>query len=382
MMEFFIQLKDIFLNDLFFFSTFNSRLVQRSDIHENGFPAGRMLMAPESGFDATDAMGSVSEHSLPSDSVPLSRDQVTKLASSLNQLQIESKHQPTNSKPSLSEIEEVLSTPPATPVKKIIPEIPAHVEAIDENANYKARSEVKQPEPVNNHVVLTPPPKKQQHFNPSVKIIQTQMKVVIVNVENSQTVHVVPSEELEKWKKFIETTKNHAKTAPILKNPPEVGYIVLAKPQIGDSFLRGLVKKIRNKDQVAKVEFMEYGFTDIVRFTDMKCLTEDLVNAPRMVNMISLKGAPNSDENAHEIKNFLTSLQENQSELIVKHLELIEKTAVCAHFNAVLVDGEKFVMINEQIKQLVAVEPAPENVEMEDIVEPSSNKKNVSFVSQ
>lgn len=351
-------------------------------MHENGFPAGRMLMASESGFDATDAMGSVSEHSVQSDPVQLTREQVTKLTSSLNKMQIEPKQQPTNSKPSLSEIEEVSSTPSATPAKNIPREKPAHVETIDENANYKAGSEVKKPEPVTNHVVLTPPPKKQQHFNPSVKIIQNQMKVVIVHVANSQTVYVVPSEELEKWKKFIETTKNHAKTAPILKSPPEVGYIILAKPQIGDSFLRGLVTKIRTKDQVAKVEFMEYGFTDIVPFSDMKCLSEELVNVPRMVNMISLKGAPNGDENAHEIKGFLTSLQENQSELIVKQLELIEKTAVCAHFYAILVNGETFVMINEQIKQLIAVEPAPENVEMEDIVEPPSNKKKVSILTR
>lgn len=337
-----------------------------------------MLMEPS--FDATDAIGSVSEHSIHSDTVHLTRDQVTKLTTSLNQMQIDTEHQQSIVKPILSEIEDVLSTPPTTPAKTSADEKPNKLERIDENANYKNEIEVKQPEVVKNHVVLTQPPKKQKHFNPSVKIIQSQSKVLIVHVENSNTIFVISSELAKNWMHLIKSMEEHAKIAQCLKNPPEAGHIVLAKSRIGDTFQRGLIKKVRTKDQVAKVEFMEYGFTDIVHFNDMKCLSEDLVNTPRLVNMITIKGVPDGEDN--ETIKFLTTLQENQTELIVKQLELIEKTAVCAHFSAALVDADKFIMISEQIKQLFTVEPSPpppNNIEMEEILDPSVNKRNVSI---
>lgn len=354
--------------------------MQRAELHSNAFSASRMLMEP--GFDAPDAIGSVSEHSVQSDAVHLTREQITKLTGTLKELQIETKAQKVDIKSNLPEIEEVLRTPSATPAKTVQQQHKSpKVDKIDENANHVARSEVKQPELPKRHVVLSPPPKKQQNFYPSVKSIEAQMRVVIVHVEDSQTIFVIPSDKLGNWKKFNQAMNQHATVAERLKNPPEAGHIVLAKPKIGDSYSRGLVLKIRTQDEIAKVEFMEYGFIDVVKFTDMRCLTEEMVNATRLVNKVSIRGAPNETENAHEIVRFLTSLQENGSELIIKNLELIEKTQVCVHFNAILVDAEKFVSINDQIKQLVAVDTPPPNVEMEDITEPqdlSAQKKNVS----
>lgn len=356
--------------------------MQRSEVHANGFPAGRMLMEP--GFDATDAIGSVSEHSIQSDSPQLTREQIIKLSGTMHKLQIDDKAQQVNIKSKVFEIEEVLSAPPATPPKKVQQENkPPPINKVDENANYSTHIEVKKPEPPKSHVVLTPPPKKQKHYHPSVKSIQVQMKVVIAHVEDSQNIFVVPSNEQENWKNFIDVTNKHVKMAECLKKSPEVGFIVLAKPKIGDSYSRGLVKKLRTQDEIAKVEFMEYGFTDVVKYTDMKCLTEELVNAPRLVNKISIRGVPNETENAHEIVRYLTSMQENGTELIVKNLDLIEKTQVCVHFNAVLVDAEKFVPVHEHINRLVAVDTPPPDVHMEDIVEPkekSGQKNNVSYL--
>lgn len=350
--------------------------MQRAEVNGNGFPAGRMLMEP--GFDATDAIGSVSERSTRSDST-LSRGKIAKLTTTMDKMQIEPKVEKSDNKSSLTEIREVPSTSPAISVKNVRQPT---VEKVDENANYCAQNEVKKAEKPKSHVVLTPPPKKQKHFNPSVKCIQNQMKVVIVHVEDSQTIYVIPHNELDYWKRFIDSTNKYAEIAKNLEKPPENGFIILAKPKNCDSYSRGLVKKIRSQDRIAKVEFLEHGFTDVVKFSDMKCASEELVNTPRLVNQLSLKGPPNDPKNCNAIVQFLQSLQESEAELIVKNLELIEKTSVCAHFNGILVETEKFTVINDRIKHLVTEDAPPPNIEMEDISEPkdlSDQKKKVSI---
>lgn len=341
--------------------------MQRSEVHVGGLATARMLMDANGGFDATDAIGSVSEHSALSETVQLSREQIVNITNNFDKMQIEgaSKIQKLNLKTSLSEIEEVLSTPPITP-KKTNQEIIANAAKPVGNVKVGVPIEAERVDPP---MVLSPPPKKQQSFKPSVKVIESQAQVIIVHVENHQTVFVVPITRQNEWKELIDRTNGHAGAAESLRKPPQAGYIILAKPKISDAFSRGLIQKIRTQDEIAKVEFMEYGFTDIVKFSDMKCLTEDLVNASRLVNKVTLKGVPDNVKNANEVQRYLTSLQENQTPLIIKHLELIEKTDVTAHFAASLIHGEKFIVINEILKDLDSVE-SPENVEIEEIPEP------------
>lgn len=367
----------LFFNIIRFFNCLSlRRLVQRSDMHGNGFPVGRMLMDANTSFDATDAIGSVSEHSIQSDSAQLTREQVVKLTNTLNNLQIESKNQKLDLKPGLSEIEEVCSTPSAVNIKKVSQtnDLP---KTSDQNNNSNALSEVKSASPPKQSISLSPPPKKQKNYNPSVKLIQPQMNVAIVHVEGYETIFVVPMAAIEEWTNLNEIVNQHGNVAGHLKNAPEVGFIVLAKPKTSDSYARGLIKKIRAQDAIAKVEFLDYGFTDIVPFAEMKCLTEQLVNARRLVNKVSLKGVQSEADNSSEIVRYLKKLQENGTELIVKQLDLIEKTAVSAHFCATLVDSEKFITINEQIKKLV-VDKTPHNFAAEEITEPKDLSADIS----
>lgn len=344
--------------------------MQRSEAQTNAttYATGRMLMDAAASFDATDAIGSVSEHSAVSDSPKLTQEQLIKLTSSLNKMQIEHQNPQIEMKSNLSEIEEVLTVKSATPVKTPA-KTEAHVQKQIINGNSNSKSEVKGVETPKQRIVLTPPPKKQQHFCPSVKAIQSKMHVKIVHVQSHNIVFVVPSAEFKKWTDLINEVNENASEAENLKRPPEVGFIIMAKPKISDLFSRGLVTKTRAQDEIAKVEFMEYGFSDIVKFSEMKGLPEKLVNACRLVNKLELSGVPDDMENSAEIVRYLTGLQETQTDLIVKNLEPREKTAVSAHFTGSLVDTEKFVLINEKFKQLVDIEPQP-TVEMEEITEP------------
>lgn len=344
--------------------------MQRSDAHENTvYPAGRMLMDASASFDATDAIGSVSEHSAQSDSPNLTREQISKLTTTLNKMQIDAKNPKMDMKSNLSEIEEVLNETPTKSVTPAKAETHAPKPTIVDDEVKSTKSEVRSVATPKQRMVLTPPPKKQQHFNPSVKSIRPQMHVTIVHVENHNTVFVVPTEDYKKWAELIKEVNEYTSVAENLKRAPEVGFIILAKPKICDSFSRGIITKVRTQDKIAKVEFLEYGFMDVVDFDGMKCLPENLVNACRLVNRLKLSGLADEMENASEIERFLTGLQENQTDLIVKNLEPIEKTAVSAHFTGLLVNTEDFSAINDQVKQLVEIEPQP-TVEMEEIVEP------------
>lgn len=325
-----------------------------------------MLMDAAASFDATDAIGSVSEHSAQSDSPQLTQEQVFKLSKELNKMHIEGKNPKIDMKSNLSEIEEATSTTPASPgtPAKAKSHEPKPIVADD---NVSVQSEVKaMPK---QRMVLTPPPKNERNFNPSVKSIRPHMHVTIVHVENHYAVHVVPTEDYQKWQNLIKEIHEYASAAENLKRPPEIGFIICAKPKISDFFERGIITKIRSQDEIVKIEFLEYGFSEVVKFTEIKCLPENLVNACRLVNRIQLIGVAEENENAAEIKRFLTGLQENQTDLIVKNLEPIEKTAVSAHFSGTLVDTESFVAINEKVNQLIEIESQPA-VEMEEIVEP------------
>lgn len=367
-----------------FFRLNVSRLLQRSDGHGNGaaYPNPRMIMDASASFDATDAIGNVSEHSAVSDIPNLTREQIAKLGQELNKMQIEPKNPQNDLKNnSLSEIGEVQPTPIPTPVQSA----PAKAEAVthapkavvDDNASVKsAKSEVKSVASPKQRMVLTPPPKKQQNFNPSVKSIQPQMHVTIVHVAQYDTVYVVPTDDFEKWQKLIKEVNEYTKEAESLKKPPEVGYIILAKSENDDSFARGVIQKVRSDKEIAKVEFLEFGSSYTVKFSDMKCLPEKLVNECRLVNQVKLSGVASGAEHADEIKQFLTNLQEKQTDLIVKNLEPIEKTAISAHFTGVLVDAEKFTTINDEVKTLGQIEPLP-SVEMEEITEALDKSKLV-----
>lgn len=357
------------------------------EVNGNAFPLNRMLMdGSVHGYDATDANGNIvdsniSENSAPSDSVPMTKEQITKLTTSLKQMQLENtlKNQRPEFKASLTEVNEAMHTPTVTPKtlqpKGIVQPV-ANIPKIDENANYTASSPVKPVDasPKVAKVVVPPPsPKKSKNFNPSMRVVQSKAQVILVHVENHHTVFVVPSCSIKEWKELVDRSNEYAKIAKPLKNPPEPGHIILAKPKGSDTFSRALVKRTRAQDKIAKVEFMEYGFVEVVRFTEIKCLSEELVNVPRLVNMLTLQSVPEEMEKSQEAVDFLTKLQENQTELIIKQLEPIEKSNVSAHFRVTLLHGESFSSINETIKDLNNVDATTNKM---DIVEEPAQPPN------
>lgn len=377
----------------------NSRLLQRSESNTVQFPINRMLMdlscnANTTSFDATDAtFGNVSEHSLQGDLGQMSKEQIIKLSSQLSEMQIEAQAS------KMTDMGEMrgMSTPPPLPKKaNDAVKIVARVTGVDENANHTAtvqdsvQSKQLSPKPPKvvtspkaavltspKAAVLTspkaavvtppePPKKKQQNFKPSVQAIRQTMHVLIVHVANHQTVFVIPSCMVEEWLALIVRTNQYAKEAENLQKPPEVGYIVLAKQKSNGTYSRAMIKRIKAQDEIAKVEFLEFGFTEVVNFTDLKCLSEELVNTPRLVNMITLQGVPDEMENAQEVIQFLTKYQDDRIELIVKQMDPIEKSNVSVHFRAILVDSVQFSVVNEMVKELVSIEPQ-QKMEFDDI---------------
>lgn len=350
-----------------------------------------MLMgAPASvnGFDSIDATASVSEHS-GGDSGPMTQEQIAKLTKKLQKIQLEqapTKEQTVESKSNLTGIEEVLSTPPITPEKKRNNDIQIEQMSNASKVNEKACSLVSTDNSVpvkmpSAPVRLTPPPKKTKNYKPWVQQIQAKIHVILVNIEDHQNVFVIPSREIKQWETLIRRIEEYAQSAEPLQKPPQIGYIVLAKPKSSDTFSRAWIKKINSTNQVAKVEFLEYGCTDIVKFDEMKCLSEELVNVPRLVNAVTLKGVPDTMPNADKIIKYLTNLQENRIELVVQQFDLIEKSELTVHCSATLVTTDKFLPISEEIMQLSSVEMDQDEQVPAEITAQAQTNRRVSKTS-
>ncbi|XP_031621641.1 tudor domain-containing protein 1-like [Contarinia nasturtii] len=349
------------------------RLLHRTDISNvQQLPMmNRMLMASNvnvsaHSYDATDAFASVSESSVQGDCGQMTKEEVAKLTKNLNQMDINgaAKVQSNLMKTKSSGINEVMSTPPTTPTKSTTGTVIKNtVRTIDENENITTVNTVKPVEtasvtPIETtpKAVIVPPPKKQKNFKPSVHAITPKINVVIVHVESHHTVYVVPKCMLDQWNKLIQRVNQYASEAKALSKPPEQGYIVLAKPKSSEHWLRAIVRRIRMKDEKAQVEFLEYGFVEAFDFSELKCLSEELVNEQRLVNMVTLQGMPESMENSEVAVCHLMSLQENAQELIVKQMDLIEKTNISIHCRAILIDAVTYTVLNETLKELGTVE--------------------------
>lgn len=149
----------------------------------------RMLMEPKAiGFDAIDAMGSISEHSNQSETGKMSKEHISKLTTKLNKLQLDGSAtvQQMEMKANLMGIEEVLSTPSSTS-SKLHERKTEKVTKVDENANYGMTVSESPVKPVPKEaMVLTPPRKKTKNFKPWIQSIQPKIHVLLVHVENHQ----------------------------------------------------------------------------------------------------------------------------------------------------------------------------------------------------
>lgn len=323
------------------------------------------------GFDSTT---SAVEYSKQTNSGKMTQQQITKLTTKIEKIQVEQTKEDKAVEPQLNVagIIEVMSTPAVTPEKKqnndIQTEKMSSTSTGHHKLNEKASSSVctEQSATIKKTLTsfrLTPPAKKTKNFKPWVQQIQAKIHVILVNIKDHQTVFVVPSCETKQWEKLILRVEEYAPSARLLKKPPQNGFIVLAKPKSSESFARAWVQKVNTAKSVAKVEFLEYGCTDFVQFDEMKCLSEELVNAPRLVNKLSLKGVPDTVPYPDAMVKYLTKLQDHQAELIVQQLDLIEKSELTVHCSATLVTTDKFVSINEEIMRLTPAEVEKETEE-------------------
>lgn len=106
--------------------------------------------------------------------------------------------------------------------------------------------------------------------SPSTVSIGNKAQVFITHVQDHRTVFVHPEKLKAKWLELIEALKQYAKTASHFFKEPCVDDIVLVFSQNCDSFARAVIKKKRSSEQIFMVDFLDYGFTEIVKQADGK----------------------------------------------------------------------------------------------------------------
>lgn len=82
-------------------------------------------------------------------------------------------------------------------------------------------------------------------------------------------------------------------------------------------------------------------------------ISTEFANHPRYVNKVTLKQVSEEIENTDLIMKYLVKFQENQTILVVKNVESIEKTNLSAHVSGDLYETEKFTSISHEIKRLI-----------------------------
>lgn len=110
-------------------------------------------------------------------------------------------------------------------------------------------------------------------------------------------------------------------------------------------------------------------------------ISTEFADHPRYVNKVTLKQVSEEIENTDLIMKYLVKFQENQTILVVKNLEQIEKTNLSAHMSGDLCETEKFTSISQEIKRLIEEDKkakSPEN-SMEIPFSPFSGEGNCPF---
>lgn len=82
-------------------------------------------------------------------------------------------------------------------------------------------------------------------------------------------------------------------------------------------------------------------------------ISEEFANHPRYVNKVTLKQVSQQIDNTNLIMKYLAKFHENQTILVVKNLESIEKTNLSAHVSGDLCETEKFTSISHEINRLI-----------------------------
>lgn len=173
---------------------------------------------------------------------------------------------------------------------------------------------------------------KYVEYCPSVEEIRPKMRVFIIHVVNYQTFFVIPCSSAQRHADLIHRVEIYAKTAPQLKNPPKIGHILLAKPKYSNGYARCIIEKITSSE--ADVEFLEYGLNETVNINEMKSLSKDLVDEPRLINKVSLMTPLANLDLAPKMERFLQDFQIKNTKIVINNLEKISNSNSAVHFLA------------------------------------------------
>lgn len=212
-------------------------------------------LSEQLGYDATDMANrdSVSELN--------SRKPIAEVTSAFSKMKMEKlpkmEHKPINMQADLINIEKVLAAPASnTPINSTYGTAKSSIKGSDDQSSFILRKKSTNS--------LT------KNQTPSTVSIGNKSQVFITHVQDHRTVFVHPENRKTKWLELIEAIKQYAKSASHLNAEPCVGDIVLVFSQNCDSFARAAIKKKRSSEQILMVDFLDYGFTGIVKQAEGK----------------------------------------------------------------------------------------------------------------
>lgn len=208
------------------------------------------------GYDATDMANrdNVSELN--------ARKPIAEVTSAFSKMKMDKlpkmEHKPINMQADLINIEKVLAAPALT--------TPIHsTNGVAKNSIKEIRSDDQ-----SSLIVGKQSTNSMKNQTPSTVSIGNKSQVFITHVQDHRTMFVHPENQKTKWLELIEAIKEYAKSASHLNTEPCVGDIVLVFSQNCDSFARAAIKKKRSIGQIFMVDFLDYGFTEIVKQADGK----------------------------------------------------------------------------------------------------------------
>lgn len=209
------------------------------------------------GYDATDMANrdNVSELN--------ARKPIAEVTRAFSKMKMENlpkmEHKPINMQADLIKIEKVLAAPasatPAHSTNGIEKSLIKGIE-LDDQSSLILRKQ-------SNHSIT-------KNQTPSTVTIVNKSQVFITHVHDHRTVFVYPENQKVKWLVLIEAIKKYAKSASHFNAEPCVGDIVLVFSQICHSFARAAIKRKRSIEKIFMVDFLDYGFTEIVKQADGK----------------------------------------------------------------------------------------------------------------
>lgn len=209
------------------------------------------------GYDATDMANrdNVSELN--------ARKPVAEITSAFSKMKMEKwpkmEHKPINMQADLINIEKVLAAPAsASPIYSTNSIAKSSIKGIGADDQSSLILREQSTDSIN------------KNQTPSTVCIDNKSPVFITHVQDHRTVFVHPENEKAKWLELIEAIKQYGKNAGHLNTIPCVGDIVLAFSQNYDSFARAAIKKKRSTEQIVMVDFLDYGFTEVVKIADGK----------------------------------------------------------------------------------------------------------------